>query len=269
MKAELMEAYQSGKLILFAGAGVSANLGLPTWGELIAKIANELDYDPDIFATYGDHLALAEFYRKKKGSWGELRSWMDKEWHKASIDIGKSDIHQLIANGNFSKIYTTNYDRWLEEAYKHYNVAHTTIVNVSDIVKTQKSHRQIIKFHGDFSDDSSIVLGETSYYERLNFESPLDIKLRYDVLGNSVLFIGYSITDLNIRLLFYRLTKMWGNDVLASARPKSYLFTNRPNPVAKEVLAQWGIEILVSEEDDQKTALSSFLRELIGKEDPL
>ena len=32
----------------------------------------------------------------------------------------------------------------------------------------------------------TIVLDESSYFERLEFETPLDIKLRSDVLGKSV-----------------------------------------------------------------------------------
>lgn len=265
MKSELKHAYKSGKLVLFAGAGVSANLGLPTWSELISQIALELGYDPQIFSSYGNHLALAEFYRRKKGTLGKLRSWMDREWHKPDVKIGDSAIHELIAKGNFSRIYTTNYDRWIELAHDHYKTPYSKVASVSDLVTAHDNHRQIIKFHGDFDDDTSIVLDETSYYERLDFESPLDIKLRHDVLGNSVLFIGYSITDLNIRLMFYRLTKMWGKHVLSSARPKSYLFTNRPNPVAEEVLGHWGIEMVVSEEDDRKTALASFLAELTDR----
>lgn len=84
-----------------------------------------------------------------------------------------------------------------------------------------------------------------------------------EVLGSSVLFIGYSLNDLNIRLVFYRLTEMWGRSALASTRPKSYVFTNRPNPVAQEVVSQWGIEMIVSDEDDRKKALTDFLEELV------
>ena len=111
MRVELLEAHRSGKLMLFVGAGVSANLGLPSWGQLIAQIAKELGYDPAVFATYGNYQTLAEFYKKKRGGLGELRSWMDREWHKPSTDIKASDIHRLITQGNFSRIYTTNYDR--------------------------------------------------------------------------------------------------------------------------------------------------------------
>lgn len=70
MTGELLDAHRAGKLMLFVGAGVSPNLGLPSWNELIAHIAEELGYDPKIFATYGTPLALAEFYKKKKGELG-------------------------------------------------------------------------------------------------------------------------------------------------------------------------------------------------------
>ncbi|WP_417285473.1 SIR2 family protein [Comamonas sp.] len=263
MNDELLDAHRSGKLMLFVGSGVSANLGLPNWSELIARIAEELGYDPKIFATYGTPLALAEFYKKKKGELGPLRSWMDRAWHKSTTDISKSEIHRLITQGNFSRIYTTNYDRWLEFAHDEFGVTYDKIAKVADLVSVTDGRRQIIKFHGDFDADNSIVLDETSYYQRLDFDTPLDIKLRNDVLSSSVLFIGYSLTDINIRLLFYRLTEMWNRSTLASARPKSYFFTNRPNPVAQEVLSHWGIEMLVSEEDEPQKALTDFLQNLV------
>lgn len=95
-------------------------------------------------------------------------------------------------------------------AHDKFEVPYDKIASVADLVSAAEGRRQIVKFHGDFDDESSIVLDETSYFQRLNYESPLDIKLSNDVLGNSVLFIGYSISDINIRLLFYRLTEMWG-----------------------------------------------------------
>jgi hypothetical protein len=264
MSTGLSDAYRVGKLMLFVGAGVSANLNLPTWDELIAHIAGELDFDPEIFATYGTHLALAEYYKSRKGGLGELRSWMDREWHRGDVDISTSEIHRLIAVGKFLRIYTTNYDRWLELAHDQFDVPYDKVATVADLASLTESQRQIIKLHGDFDDDATLVLGETSYFERLRFESPLDIKLRSDVLENSVLFLGYSLSDINIRLLFHRLAEMWNQSPLPSVRPRSYIFTNRPNPVAEDVLGKCGIEMIVSEEDDPEVALMEFLRELVA-----
>ena len=33
---------------------MSANIGLPPWKELIDEIAVQLDYDPEVFNTYGN-----------------------------------------------------------------------------------------------------------------------------------------------------------------------------------------------------------------------
>jgi hypothetical protein len=260
---DLKTAHRQGRLVLFVGAGVSANLGLPTWAQLIDEVARQLGYDPKIFATYGDHLALAEFYKRKMGSLGKLRSWMDREWHHPSVDIAASRLHQCIVRGRFQRIYTTNYDRWIEIAHEKLGKPCSKITNVADLAKTSAEERQIIKLHGDFDDDDSLVLDETSYFKRLDFESPLDIKLRSDVLGSSVLFIGYSLKDINIRLLFYKLTMAWSKNGGSAGRPRSYLFTHRPNPVTEEILRHWGIDMIVSDEGEAGPALTKFMCELV------
>ncbi|MBE7373726.1 SIR2 family protein [Pseudomonas lopnurensis] len=258
----LKDAYRNNRLILFVGSGVSANIGLPPWKELIDEIAVQLDYDPEVFNTYGNFLALAEYYRIRKGNIGPLRSWMDREWHK-DIEIRDSEIHRLIVHGRFPAIYTTNYDRWLEYAHDAYAVEYVKIANASDLTKAHDGVRQIVKFHGDFDDDASIVLDETSYYQRLQFETPLDIKLRADTLSKAVLFIGYSLSDTNIRLLFHKLSKIWNEHEALGVRPISYVFSHKPNPVQEEILSQWGIRMIASEDDEPGLALKNFLQQLV------
>lgn len=60
MNQELVHAVRERRALLFVGAGVSQNLGLPSFGELIDHLAGELDYDPEIYATQGDYLSLTE-----------------------------------------------------------------------------------------------------------------------------------------------------------------------------------------------------------------
>ena len=260
---QLITSFKQGNVILFVGAGVSMNLGLPSWGALINKIADDLDYDPEIFKTLGEHYALAEYYRISKGSIGPLRSWMDVNWHKPDIKVESSKVHELIAKAEFPIIYTTNYDRWLEYALDHYKKPYTKIASVADLTKIKERNTQIVKFHGDFDDDKSIVLDETSYFERLEFETPLDIKLRSDVLGKSVLFIGYGLADINLRFLFYKLSKLWKANHNGAAQPRSYIFSPRPNPVQEAVLDQWGISMISSEIENPGKALEEFLENFV------
>jgi len=259
---QLIQAYKDRRLILFVGAGVSMALGLPSWRQLIDRMAVELGFDSDIYRTFGSDLTLAEYYRISKGQIGSLRSWMDREWHPPSIDISKSRVHELIATSDFDLIYTTNYDRWLESAFDCHQKAYSKITSVSDLVTAARDKTQIIKFHGDFDDDLSIVLDETSYFERLEFESPLDIKLRSDVLGRSVLFIGYSLNDINIRYLFFKLANLWKKSSRGTPQPMSFFFSPKPNAIQEATLAQWNIKMITAFSDEPESALIELLEKL-------
>jgi SIR2-like domain len=259
----LIQAVRTKQAILFVGAGISRNVGLPSWRELIAEMAHQLDYDPAVFEGHGDFLELAEYYRIKKTTMGGLRSWMDRTWHKDEAKVDDSKVHQAIVKLRFPLIYTTNYDRWLEIAFQRHNEKFVKIANVGDFTKICDGITQIVKLHGDFEDDSSLVLTETSYFERLAFESPLDIKLRSDAIGKSILFVGYSLSDINIRYLLYKLYRLWAESAFVAARPKSYVFLTRPNPIQEAVLESRGISPVVSEIDDEATGVTTFLEKLV------
>lgn len=263
MIEELKTSIKNGNVILFVGAGISATLGLPNWSQLISHIADELGYDERIFKLYGDSLALAEFYEINKGHIGELRSWMDTKWNIDPEVIKKSAIYEAIVKLNFPQIYTTNYDHCLETAFAAWNKNYKRIVSVDDFVNSNNTETQIIKFHGDTISDRSIVLTESSYFERLAFDSPLDIKLRADMLGKSILFIGYSLSDINIRLLIYKLDQLWQKSNNNSRRPKSYLFMPTPNPVQETILKNRGIHTIIGEELDKTKSIAEFLNSLL------
>lgn len=263
----LLDALRDRNTILFVGTGVSMNIGLPSWRELIEEIASSVEYDPDIFSLLGDRLTLAEYYELSKGSLGELRSRMDTQWHSDDKRkaVQESEIYRLLINLPLNIIYTTNYDRYLEWACEAQGKDYTKIKNVGDLVNINDKKLQIIKFHGDFDDDKSIVLTESSYFERLSFESPLDIRLRADVIGKTILFLGYSLSDINMRLLFYKLHKLWEASPHANARPHSYIFLTRPNPVQEAILKKRGIEPIISPTDDPSEGIKEFLSKLHSK----
>jgi hypothetical protein len=258
---DLVKAIRSRTAILFVGGGISMNLGLPSWSELIDKLAEDLGYHKDVYKTLGDHLVLAEYYKLNRGI-GSLRSWMDRKWHSDQVDIRQSRIHRLIVELDTPLIYTTNYDRWIETAFEAYGKPYVKIADVSDIKSVRDGITQIVKFHGDFDHDSSIVLTESSYFDRLDFETPLDIKLRADVLGRSILFIGYSLTDINIRFLLYKLNKLWQHANNLDAKPKSYILLIKPNPIQERVLESRGITPIVSPNRDPGQGLTEFLESL-------
>ena len=294
MLEDLVKAIRNRRAILFAGAGVSMTVGLPSWRTLIDHIAEELRLDPEMVEGPDvNYLTLAEYYRLRQGSIGPLRSWMDRNWSIPEEVLRESRVHELIARLDFPIIYTTNFDRNLETALQLHGKEFVKIVSAKDIARIREGVMQLVKFHGDFDDDQSIVIAETDYLDRLSFESPLDIKFhgdfeddkslvlaetdyfdrlafaspldvkfRADALGKTILFVGYSLSDMNIRLLLYRLWQTWRDSGYEQNRPPSYVFMMRPNPIETSVLEQWGIKVIVDETGSPEHALETFLGRL-------
>lgn len=248
--------------ILFVGAGVSQNLGLPSWSALMDEVAKQLGYDPVIFKLFGGYLSLAEFFEIERGSIGPLRSWMDVNWHGKEIEVEKSEVHKAIVQAGFRKIYTTNFDRWLEKACEHWNINYRKILTVKDLTAKQRGELEIVKFHGDFEDDATLILTESSYFERLNFESPIDQMLRADVLRHPVLFVGYSLSDINVRYLFHKLSKIWNSTSALGERSPSHIFMTNPNPVEEAIFRRWGINPIVETSGDPMKGLRDFLQSI-------
>lgn len=262
MTTELTTAIREKRSILFVGSGASAGLGTPTWSGLVSEIGRQLGYESDVFASLGaSYLTVAEYYRLETGGIGPLRSWMDRNWSVDDSTLAKSQLHSLIVDLDFPIIYTTNYDRLIENSYKLRGLPYHKIINIKDF-STTYTGSQIIKFHGDFDDDNSLVITESDYFERLNFETPLDIRLRSDVLGKSILFIGYSLSDINVRLLLYRMWKMWGASGYSADQPKSFVFLTKPDDIQNVVLENWGVHTITADVDDPNEALCTFLENL-------
>lgn len=57
---KIQKAIREKSLVIFVGAGVSANSGVPTWGTLIDKIAKELKIEKDI--QQNEYLKIAQYY---------------------------------------------------------------------------------------------------------------------------------------------------------------------------------------------------------------
>jgi len=259
----LRDLRAAGKLVPFIGSGLSRPLGLPSWSELIDIVAAELDYDPAVFKVNGTDLQLAEYFVAAKGSIGPLRSVMDKAFNPKDEDIRRSRSHAALVSMRTPLIYTTNYDEIIERAFELHGVPCHQIANIDDIARAPLDVPHVVKFHGTFSDDASLVLTESSYFDRLQFESALDIKLRADTLGRSLLFIGYSLTDVNIRYLLHKLNKM-RQSVRRPGRlvPNAFLTSFGTGEIQRTLLSQWGVSIIELDPIDKSASLGEFLEAL-------
>ena len=239
------------------------SVGMPSWRELIEHMLADLQLDAGVMASPEiSYQIVAEYYRVKRGGIDQLGDWMKSNWRVDEDQIRTSKLHELIVRLGFPLIYTTNYDSNLEAAFSIHGRPYKKVTRVSDFAAADASATLIVKYHGDFDDMSSLILTETDFFDRLSFEAPLDVRFRSDALTASMLFIGYSMSDINIRLLLHRLWSTWRRAGQENARPRSYIFLHDPSPIQRAILENWGLTVLAGAGCSPEDSLIRLLEEL-------
>lgn len=202
MLTRIVSAMNDGSLILFVGAGISINSGLPSWGELIDIFSNELELENK---SGIDNLKIAQYYYNEFGK----NSYMEKLDRIFNKEYQTNELHDLIKNISPKHIITTNYDTLLEKTFQNFN-QYTVISSDVDIVYNN-SDKYLIKMHGDFK-YKNIVLKEDDYLDYSdNFPMTSNL-IQSLVMNNTVLFIGYSLGDDTFNSIFRIVNKSFGDD---------------------------------------------------------
>jgi len=257
---KVKELKKHGNLIPLVGAGLSANLGVPTGDGLVDLMADDLNWNRELFRLAGDLHQLAEFHvAVNNDKIGHLRSLLDKKFNRTDDEIKKSITHRELTRCKFPIIYTTNYDDFIERSIEiHTKKKPKVITSLSDLSQINETDKIVVKFHGTFKDDESLVLTEESYFERLEFESALDIRLRSDLLGKTMLFIGYSYSDINIRYMIYKLNRL--KTKLKINSPTAIMAVYSPDDVMRRISTRRNVELVELDASNKEKSLTEFLR---------
>jgi hypothetical protein len=275
---DLVDLLRQRRVIPFIGAGFSAVHDVPTWESLLGDLAHEIqesaDVDPvldfkEISEACGkDNLQIAEYLYLIAGeSIGPIRHGLSNALRSAT-PLLQSTPHVELVNLGAPHVYTTNFDDLIERTYRELGLTVDVIAVPRDMALSHADRTEIVKYHGDMRHEHTLVLTESQYYERLEFESPVDLKFRSDLLGRSVLFMGYSFRDINIRVIWFRLMQMM-QDIPRKDRPPSYIVRLSSNPVLDALYEAVGLRTLIIDPEGAATSpearnalLSDFMMEL-------
>lgn len=201
----LAEELEKGKLVVFVGAGVSKNSGLPEWKELIKDYA---EYRGIKEFTSKEYLTIPEEVFERYGS---LKYYEIAE-KRFSGKYFPNSIHRILKKMNLTYIITTNYDTLIEDEIKNLQ-----IVSKDEDLPYTNSNRMLIKMHGDF-ENKNIVLKKSDYdnYEK-NFQL-ISTLVKGLFTTNTVLFIGYSYSDTNVQQIMN-----WIKEILKEETRKAFL----------------------------------------------
>jgi len=269
---ELVDLARDRRLIPFLGAGFSDQYSLPSWRQMLSDLCDAIEGSLSFVeleaATRGDYLQIAEYlFLKCDSKIGPIRHQLELALSGAGRDW-TSSAHTDLVNLGAPQVYTTNYDDLIERTYRRLGVPQHLVVLPKDVALAASDKTQVVKYHGDLQHESTLVLTESAYYRRLDFESPMDLKFRSDLLGKAVLFIGYSFRDVNIRVIWFKLMEMM-RDIPEADRLPSYIVRLESSPALEALDAGVGLKTITLSPDkpcetrEQRNALvSEFLLSL-------
>jgi NAD-dependent SIR2 family protein deacetylase len=219
------------RMILFAGAGTSAQLGYPSWEGLLNEIEKKFVSPPTIFDSeskkdkprFADTLLV---HISNSGRMDECLKFLERSFNPDNKQR-PNEFHETLINLGFSGIFTTNYDFVLENALTAVIIKESgPIPNITSIdlcdegtitkkdlseylrsLSSRELQKRILHVHGIYRNPEKIILSENKYLKAYGeitndckkIDAPLDSlhrKVLWSILVMyPVLFVGFSLSD--------------------------------------------------------------------------
>lgn len=213
--AQLIEDMRSKCVVPFLGAGVSQAVGFPGWDKAVLQLGRMSD--PSLAALPGDPLFLADRFRQAivdETKYLQFYSGVFSCDDEKQRRIRSSDLWRSLAALPCSSWITLNYDSALEFALQEFEQRHPISIDWTDRVSLNRfllgeartGTVHCLHLHGvvpvdgfvDNAPSQSFVFTEQEYQQRYLRSDEDRSKLFIMLTSNVMLFIGSSLTDLDL-----------------------------------------------------------------------
>ena len=205
----LAERFSDGQVSLFLGAGVSINAGLPSWTQLLERLAVDLGMP----AEERDALALLNPLEAATICAGRLAGGEPELKRRCAAILASAKRHSLqhalLAGLPFKGCVTTNYDELFEMAVAG---AGADMAKLPEDIGSVHD-RWCLKLHGTCSRPESIVLTRHDYGVYNKEQAASEAVLQALLMTQHVLFVGFSMRDENWCRICETIRSSLGADV--------------------------------------------------------
>jgi hypothetical protein len=198
---------REGRLVLFLGAGVSAGAGLPTWNELLDRLAERAGFDAQARVDLATRLPAIDRADVVKRALADHGLELGVETAAAMVSQRYSLSHALAASLPVDEFVTTNYDELFEMACEAIGRGVAQLPYHPD----QDRERWLLKLHGTIAESQDIVLTRDDYLAYHDRRAALSGIVQGLLITKQLLFVGFSLTDET----FHRIA----HDVRKAIRP--------------------------------------------------
>lgn len=253
----LRDKSEADKLIAFIGSGVSRNVaGMPSWHDLIVKMANVVNYSKCDTCTHKKSNCKKACNLKEEYTPDEflkIPQYVANKNKKTYLKLIKDSFPEIQVDAPLSEaifdihpshIITTNYDNLIETSKSIFRSQYELIVKDADLLNSNKN-KYIIKMHGDLNDVESIVLKESDYLNYSQNHILIETFIKALLTDHTLLFLGYSISDYNIKLIISWINFMRSQNNAIGKNGISYLVSCKKISKSEEkYFKNNGIEII-------------------------
>jgi hypothetical protein len=214
---EVVEACLDGKLIVFAGAGISTENRAVFPDTFYEEIVHSLDATgsdltfPQAMTGYTNKYGRSDLLQRIKHRFDYIESFPELSLWASRFHVQLSTIYLI------RDIVTTNWDTLFENF-----TGAIPIVTPEDYAFWDLPERKVFKIHGSINNVGTVVATEKDYnqcYKRLR-AGVIGSSLRHLLATKTALFVGYSFGDADFNRLYGYLKREMG-DIL----PRSFIVT--------------------------------------------
>jgi hypothetical protein len=242
--ADLAASIRAHRTHLFVGSGVSASAGLLGWADLMEEMTGVIRKENVVYApgdledflAHADYLDIAEVFRETVGPNTYFR-FLRENYRR---DVPLSALLKALAKLELTTIYTTNYDKLLEIAFRRTAKIDPTVVIYPDQLNCiGEDEVRIVKLHGDVDHPTSIVLTRRDYASYSSRHREFVRALESSIIGSTMLFVGFSLRDSNFLRIYNDARSFFD-----SVGRQSYAFMTDTNIVERSLWKDEGLTII-------------------------
>ena len=201
--SDLIPCCVTGECVLFAGAGLSARAGVPTWTKLLRDLLSFAQQHNVIDSSYslslgaaldeGERDAAADGIVQMFADHRELLQSFLQDYFDRARPI--SSAHQLLGQIKFASIISTNYDRLLEETFPEYSQDGLFTPKDAEALldALAQKRRFILKLYGLIERLETLIFAPIEYRESLSSNISFSKFMEGIFFSRSFFFVGLSI----------------------------------------------------------------------------
>lgn len=256
--------------VLFIGSGFSRRyLNLPTWEQLLQEISNRINDSEFTFRKYAslsknesgevdlqkvatliEEDLIQKWYTDNKFEdirnnyvdslknnvsplKIEIANYINENSNFKSLNLSEElELFSQMSKKNISSIITTNYDTLLEHLVNDYKV----FVGQEELIFSNlQGIAEIYKIHGCCNNPESIVIDEKDYKNFAEKGKYLAAKIMTLFMEHPVIFIGYSMSDENIRNILENISACLSRENIKKLKNRLFFVEWNPQKNTPEI----------------------------------